>query len=92
MIRMPVWRLPLMEPPRASTMKLTKNLHDVGERCKKRNTWQDREKDRQNHTTDTSEEDEAHAVINKYPNKERKKRESKDKEQEQDRQMRSGEC
>lgn len=26
MMRMPLWRLPLMEPPRASTMKLTKNL------------------------------------------------------------------
>lgn len=26
MIRMPLWRLPLMEPPLASTMKLTRNL------------------------------------------------------------------
>lgn len=26
MMRMPLWRLPRMEPPRASTMKLTKNL------------------------------------------------------------------
>lgn len=26
MMRMPLWRLPLMEPPLASTMKLTRNL------------------------------------------------------------------
>lgn len=26
MMRMPLWRLPLMDPPLASTMKLTRNL------------------------------------------------------------------
>ena len=26
MMRIPLWRLPRMEPPRASTMKLTRNL------------------------------------------------------------------
>lgn len=31
MMRIPWWRLPLMEPPRASTMKLTRNLRDTFE-------------------------------------------------------------
>lgn len=31
MMRMPLWRLPLMEPPLASTMKLTRNLTDSEE-------------------------------------------------------------
>lgn len=31
MMRMPLWRLPLMEPPLASTMKLTRNLTEERE-------------------------------------------------------------
>lgn len=42
-----------------------------------------------NHNTDTSGEDEADAVITKSPNKERKKRENKDKEQDRCFQMSS---
>lgn len=32
MIRIPWWRLPRMEPPLASTIKLTRNLCGVGKR------------------------------------------------------------
>lgn len=35
MMRMPLWRLPLMEPPLASTMKLTRNLMGGGDREEK---------------------------------------------------------
>lgn len=34
MIRIPWWRLPLMEPPLASTMKLTRNLRGEDQRPK----------------------------------------------------------
>ena len=30
MMRIPLWRLPLIDPPRASTMKLTRNLGGEG--------------------------------------------------------------
>lgn len=42
-----------------------------------------------NHNADTSEEDEAHAMIIESPNKERKKRENKDNEQDRCFQMSS---
>lgn len=35
-MRMPLWRLPLMEPPLASTMKLTRNLMESETRVRKR--------------------------------------------------------
>lgn len=50
MMRMPLWRLPLMEPPLASTMKLTRNLIEVKmkkakeEKKKKQRVIEDREK------------------------------------------------
>lgn len=43
MMRMPLWRLPLIEPPRASTMKLTKNLQDKQEQFQRRKTKRVRE-------------------------------------------------
>ena len=63
-----------MEPPRASTMKLTKNLPGA----KKNNVRggkraeTERKIDR-SYTTDTSEEDDSHAVITVHPNKGRKR-------------------
>lgn len=70
MMRMPLWRLPLMEPPRASTMKLTRNL----QRVKKKGTASGGRKDtgrkiEGSFITDTSEEDASHAVITGRPNK-----------------------
>lgn len=44
MMRMPLWRLPLMEPPRASTMKLTKNLQDEQDNVRGGKKKTDREK------------------------------------------------
>lgn len=70
MMRIPLWRLPLMEPPRASTMKLTKNLRDEKRvRGGKKNM---RKIDR-SHNTDTSEEDDSHAVITVHPHKVRRR-------------------
>lgn len=49
MMRMPLWRLPLMEPPLASTMKLTRNLMESekeekgGEEPKRQRVIADRE-------------------------------------------------
>lgn len=74
MMRMPLWRLPLMEPPRASTMKLTKNLQDEHKRFKRMGKKKkDERKIDRSHTTDTSEEDDSHAVITVHPNKVRKR-------------------
>lgn len=67
MMRMPLWRLPLMEPPRASTMKLTRNLHD-----RKKSRFRGGEGGERK--TDTREEDGSHAVITVHPNKEEIKR------------------
>lgn len=81
MMRMPLWRLPLMEPPRASTMKLTKNLRD--EKCVRGGNNLQRKIDR-SHTTDTSEEDNSHAVITVHPNKVRKREKITKTEKEQE--------
>lgn len=80
MMRMPLWRLPLMEPPRASTMKLTRNLHKEKKLPFQR--WQGSGELKSKTTMDTREEDDSHAVITVHPNKEEieiKKRRARDK-------------
>lgn len=44
MMRMPLWRLPLMEPPLASTMKLTRNLKEKEKEGGQEETKSDRGK------------------------------------------------
>lgn len=68
-IRIPSWRLPLIDPPRASTMKLTRNLHSDNKGLMVKDRQKERKRDTTlTHYTDTKRVwDDSHAVITVHP-------------------------